>query len=811
MLQVKNRFQIVLLSLSLVLNLINIDVASAESYTFKRFKFGGTGFVTGVITSPTEKNLIYTRTDVGGAYRWVEATQSWKPLLDWTNIVGYLGVESMATDPSSPSKLYMLVGTSYYNNGATAILCSNNYGESFTVVDVTTRFQAHGNGAGREAGERLAVDPNKGEILYCGTRTKGLWKSLDSGLSWTRISTFPAAPVTPGGNGVCFVQFDKSSSNQGEATRTIYVGVSTNSAASVYASYDAGATWEIVTGFPTNFYAHRCLLTSKYLYVTYGDGPGPGTVGRIFRLDKTTKTATGIYPDGKSRGGITVDPENENNLVMTTDGVYGGQPWIIGGIDKWGDDYQKSTDCGTTWSTSEIGNGRALYVDTVVTWLKKSSQLHWAGDIKIDPFNRNRAFIISGNGIYMTTNLWDTKVNWKMAVDGLEESVPLDMVSIPGGPVITAIGDYAGVVSYDPSKYYANHQPGLATNTSVDYGGANNNFIVRAGNQIDINGGKHHIVYSEDTGATWTTFPTVPAGSQGNVAVSPDASIVVWSGTNTSYYTANKGQSWANISTELTKSTKVISDKVNSKIFYASTGNAIYTFTYNGSGFTVQKPLQTLGGVTSIGNRIISVPGVEGEVWAPCGGSGLYALTNKGVNYSKIAAIADCQCVSFGKAAPDKSFPTVFIWGRLTGTNFMGAYRSTDRGITWLRINDDLHQFGGPGNGNFVSGDMNVFGRFYMSTSGLGLIYADTDLYSAVTDYKEDNSSIKVINSNNKLFVESKNNIDCAIYDLQGRKLNDYKNKTQIDLTNAVKPGVYILVIKDIQTGKYINKKIIKL
>lgn len=805
------RIQIILYSLCLILNLITPYSISAENYTYKRFKFGGTGFVTGVITCPTEKNLIYTRTDVGGGYRWVEATQSWKPLLDWTNIVGYLGVESMAVDPSSPNKLYMLVGTSYYNNGATAILSSNNYGESFTVVDVTTKFQAHGNGTGREAGERLAVDPNKGEILFCGTRTKGLWKSIDAGSTWSRISTFPANPVTPGGNGVCFVQFDKSSSNQGEATKTIYVGVSTNIAATVYASYDAGATWEAVSGFPTNYYPHRCLLTSKYLYVTYGDAPGPGSLGRIFRLDKTTKTASGIYPDGNSRGGICADPENENNVVMTTDGVYGGQPWITGGVFSWGDDYQKSTDGGTTWSNYEIGNGRAKYVDTDIIWLKNYSQLHWAGDMKIDPFNRNRAFIISGNGLYMTNNLWDAKVNWKMAVNGLEESVPLDMVSIPNGPVITAIGDYAGVVSYDPDKYYANHQPGLGTNTGVDYGGVNNNFIVRAGNQSDINGGKHQIVYSEDTGATWNTFPTVPAGSQGNVAVNPDASIIVWSGGgNTSYYTANKGQSWSNISSELTTSTKVISDRVNSNIFYASTGNAIYTFIYNGSGFTVQKPLQTMGGVTSAGKRIAAVPGIEGEVWVPCGGSGLYALTNKGANYSKIAAIVDCQCVAFGKTAPGKSFPTVFVWGRLTGTSFMGAYRSIDRGATWVRVNDDLHQFGGPGNGNFVVGDMNVFGRFYMSTSGLGIIYGDTEINSDVKNPAENISNIKITNENHLLIIENSRSFDCDVYDLQGRKLMGFINKTRIELTNEIKAGVYILSIKDIETGKSSNKKIIK-
>ena len=50
---------------------------------------------------------------------------------------------------------------------------------------------------------------------------------------------------------------------------------------------------------------------------------------------------------------------------------------------------------------------------------------------------------------------------------------------------------------------------------------------------------------------------------------------------------------------------------------------------------------------------------------------------------------------------------------------------SEDEGKTWTRVNDDLHYFGGPGNGKFVVGDMNVYGRCYMSTVGLGIAYCD--------------------------------------------------------------------------------------
>lgn len=55
----------------------------------------------------------------------------------------------------------------------------------------------------------------------------------------------------------------------------------------------------------------------------------------------------------------------------------------------------------------------------------------------------------------------------------------------------------------------------------------------------------------------------------------------------------------------------------------------------------------------------------------------------------------------------------------------LGIHRSIDEGATWTRINDNDHEYGGPGNGQFVIGDMNVYGRVYMSTAGRGIVYGE--------------------------------------------------------------------------------------
>jgi hypothetical protein len=95
--------------------------------------------------------------------------------------------------------------------------------------------------------------------------------------------------------------------------------------------------------------------------------------------------------------------------------------------------------------------------------------------------------------------------------------------------------------------------------------------------------------------------------------------------------------------------------------------------------------------------------------------------TDAGASFAPLAGVTYCAAVGFGKAAPGAGYPAVYIWGSVGGVR--GIHRSLDGGATWARINDDAHQFGGPGDGQFIVGDMNRFGVVYMSTAGRGIIF----------------------------------------------------------------------------------------
>src|SRR5574344_1081223 len=120
----------------------------AEKYVWKNVTIGGGGYVTGIIACPTQKNLFYAKTDVGGAYRWNEEQQSWISLTDWVSKgeMGYLGVESIAIDPQHPNKLYMSAGVEYYLATKPAIFYSDDYGNTFSKT--LGPFMIHGNGYG---------------------------------------------------------------------------------------------------------------------------------------------------------------------------------------------------------------------------------------------------------------------------------------------------------------------------------------------------------------------------------------------------------------------------------------------------------------------------------------------------------------------------------------------------------------------------------------------------------------------------------------------------------------------------------------
>ncbi len=112
---------------------------------------GGGGFVPGIIFNTKQKDLIYARTDIGGAYRWDPTAKHWIPLLDFLSPDEWnlFGVDSIASDPVDPKRVYIAAGT-YTNEWAPTngeILRSTNMGNTWQRTKLP--FKVGGNMPGR--------------------------------------------------------------------------------------------------------------------------------------------------------------------------------------------------------------------------------------------------------------------------------------------------------------------------------------------------------------------------------------------------------------------------------------------------------------------------------------------------------------------------------------------------------------------------------------------------------------------------------------------------------------------------------------
>ena len=712
----------------------------AENYHFDSVAIGGGGFVSGIVPSKSERGLVYVRTDVGGAYRWDVQQARWVSMMDWVSDTetGYLGVESLAVDPRNSANVYMLAGTSYLNGGKTAILRSSDYGRTFAITDVSAQFKAHGNGTGRQAGEKLQVDPASGNILYVGTRRNGLFKSTDTGATWTRLPGLDVT-ATDNDNGVGFVLLDPDSVDGGAAQR-LFAGISRfNSAGpNLYVSNDAGLTFEEIEGGPAGMIPQRAALGANgMLYITYANGAGtygtssePLNQGQIWEYDTNGGNWTNVTPAGVTSpfAGISIDPANPKRLVASTMNT-----WRLQYGNAYGDRIYSSSDRGRTW-TDLIARGFSLD-NKGVSWVDGHA-IHWTGSIEFDPFDTKSVLVISGNGLFRNADI--SQNNWSFEVAGLEETVPLNAVSMAGLPLVSAIGDYDGFMHSDPTAYAPIHNPQMGTTTGLAVAALDTRIMARAGNSL---------YYSTTSGSSWTKSAAMN-GSKGQLALSADGAVLLHSPENsaTTYRSVDFGTNWTAVSGLSASGARPVADPVNPAKFYAYDNGKFQVSTDGGISFSTRATM-TGGG----SNILRTVPGVEGDIWACLYSGGLMHSTDSGATFSKIATVSNCGAVGFGKAAPGGTYPAMYMWG--TVGNAHGLLRSLDQGASWVRVNDDAHEYGGPGNGQFVLGDMNTYGTVYMSTSGRGLVYGMSSDAGEVTAVPVDPASIPVTPTNKCEYV----------------------------------------------------------
>jgi photosystem II stability/assembly factor-like uncharacterized protein len=699
------------------------NTAGAPYRKWQSVRIDGGGFITGLIPSQAPGGTLYARTDVGGAYRWQDETQTWGAI---TDPLGPAQVESLAADPIEPNLVYVATGGK--------ICRSDDGGKRWTKVEIAARMA--GNGPGRSVGERLAIDPNSNNILFFGSRYDGLFRSDDSGATWKSVDGFQCRREEKDPIGITFVLFDKQSGSPGRATPAIYLGVK-GLDATFYRSDDAGETWNPVADQPKEFFPnHAALSSTGFLYLAYANGGGPGDMsdGAVWQFN-TAKTGpdawrnlSPVIPrkgsgDHFGYGCVAVDPLRPKSVV-------------VGSMDRWnwGDAMWRTTDAeapSVEWKELFSSKVKPVWKSPVTY---KVRDTHWIGDVEFHPTRSGQLFFAFGLGIQRTDNVTrGAKAEWTFSATGIEETVVLALASpTDGPPLVSGLGDIGGFVHEDLGESPKVKHPNGNT-VSVAYAELAPAIMARTGS-----GGA---TFSDDGGKTWQPFPTQPAGKGGRVVISADGGTFVMSSSEGVFYSSDKGASWTAIES-LPKGVKLASDRVNSQKFYGfdAVQGKIYVSNDGGRLFETS-PVKLPTTHSYLSSQIQTVPGFEGHVYVTTANyrivSCLHQSRDSGQTFDAISgldvngkpvtentAIHHVRHFGFGKTVPGRKYPSIYLTGKLSrksGDLVDGVFRSDDGGHTWVSIGDPGKDF----NAYVIVGDSRIPGRVYVGTPGRGIFYGD--------------------------------------------------------------------------------------
>jgi hypothetical protein len=708
-------------------------VAPAPAYEWRNVPFGGGGFVDGLVFHPREAGLLYARTDSGGAYRFDLASRGWVPLLDHLSRADadLMGVLAIAVDPKEPNRLYLACGQylgEWARNGA--LLSSTDRGATWRVTELGIKLGARADGRG--SGERLQVDPHQGEVLLLGTTRDGLMKSTDRGQSFRRLG-LPAKHVS-------LVLFDPASGSPGTACRTVYAG--SHDQPGLYVSNDGGETFPRERGAPEQAPQRAVFGPDGTLYVSFCAGhadavTNPGNIrsGSVWKRDAAGRwTDITPIPPGRSQqgfgySGLDVDRQVPGRLMVATIGRWGE-----------GDDVFLSTDDGARWTGLAARSKHQVgpYAWALSQHVRGADRMGAPiSDLKIDPFNGDRAVYGTGHGLYLTDNLRAVQqpggtVTWTFAVDGLEQTVPVEIRSpAAGASLLAAMNEVSGAAWDNLQKppRAGLFLPHGESTRSVDHAELQPAIVVRVSDQAPTGG-----YISVDGAITWRPFgPTEretksPKGdylTAGHIAISAKGNFMVWApDRQPALCTRDLGATWKEVA-GWPKTREValvpVADRAIDGVFYVydRTAGQVLISVDGGVSF---KPVITGLPVLQFWQtaQLVSAPGTMRDLWLALPDALLY-LAGPDKRARTIKGVAEPWLVAVGKGAPGASYHSVYVWGKVAvgGTPVEGIFRSDDAGASFRRINDDQHRFGRL---HSMAADPLDHGVLYLAAEGRGVL-----------------------------------------------------------------------------------------
>lgn len=730
---------------------LNLEQPAAngdEPYVWEQVTEGGTGRSTHVVMHPTEPNLLYMGTDMGGIYRWNNDTYTWTPICDVEPFslekghgADWMGIDGIALDPKNPNVIYAAVGTDSDkgSTGIGAIVKSYDRGESWQVLRETF---FHSNGPQRHTNEPIIVDVGNSDIVWCATQDPSLIKSNDGGATWQEIKL----PVELVKNKIFprVVALDESTMTANGCTR-VYVSVWD---IGLFVTNDGGTTWEQVSDCPS-------------AQITAMEYSGDGTMA-IATHNGLFTYKNGTWNEVSPVKGVPFTEvaisKKDSNYMITS--------WYYGPVGSYGVYVYYTRDGGKNWT---LINDDMIH-NHQVPRLEFGGLLANVTDIAIDPYNEGRVFMCGWSNFYMTENIFADNVVISNYTRGIEHGCMTNLLSLPvGARLIVSSFDYGGGRYTDVTQYCDEMLPPKETNPArMSMCESNPNFIVRAG--------KGQIVYSTDNGINWRSFPTYPEEilkvEMGDVVVSSDVhpdtgvpAVTIIGYDNPPFVTFDLGKTWIKSqcpvnwheSSKWRRAKRLAADNKNPETLYFLAEKGLYRSDDWGLNYSLITEFDSAG---SNGNQVLTSFGKNNEVFVSESGTGkLYRSSSKGELFTEIGNFTYIESFSLGKEKDSNSPATIYVYGKMN--EITGIHRSVDNGETWEVIYNHATAKKKLMKTFWVCGDRQTFGLVYVGSSGRGIHYgipADSE---------------NVFYTNKDDYIKVMINTQLEIFDVEPQLIND--------------------------------------
>ncbi len=521
----------------------------------------------------TNSKVLYVGGSLGGVWKTTNGGNSWTPLTDFQPT---LATGAIAVDPSNPNIVYVGTGdpnSHGYNYFGAGILKSTNGGSSFAQLAADT-FEGL-------SVAKLIIDPVNPAILYAGTArgfsgghghvppprraSFGIYKSVDGGVHWVRLTGAPAGDVRdvkmhPTSSNVIYATFDFSDEGGG--------------ASGIYRTADGGQSWVPMggTGLPATGFGRISMAIApsapETLYAAFESTAFGADLLNIF---KTTNAGASWSAMSRPVSGFgapkicTCDFTNVLSISPTDPNIV-----FFGGASLY-----RSTNGGSSWidmtRQSQTGSNVGGMQGDVLA-------------IEFDPSNPSHVIVGSDGGIFASV---DTGNSW---LGGLNSNLSLSQFY----SIAVAPGDDGHILGGSQDKGVLLRRSATVWDY-VSYGD---------GGEMQIDPVTPTTLYhpdislsferSDDDGRTWQTKETGLVKTDrfrfnvNPLAIDPMNPHTLYLGSQRLYRTTNRGDSWSPISGDLTNGgfnetiSAVAIGKASASTIYVGTSDGNLQVTTNG-------------------------------------------------------------------------------------------------------------------------------------------------------------------------------------------------------------------------------------